>query len=255
MHTSKFIPMDRLGEAVNWQFASIDNADSGAKRAPARKATFQERTGFGYASTTNANASDAGANEHIPEEDPISLAAYQRGLKQGLAEGFRAGVAQQKQEQAGFGAANAARMDAVIASMQSQFDAMDRDVTHALTNLAFSIARQVIRQELSTSPDAIVNVVREALSTLGSRAGQPTIHLNPSDIALMADANRANPDTNILRGCTIEADRSITRGGCKVVSDLATIDATLETRWQRTLASMGYDAALVNVAPAPSESE
>jgi flagellar assembly protein FliH len=223
MHTSKFIPMNRVGEATTWKFSSINRNTNESSEANEIGATSRTDT----ADTT--------------ETDPVATAAYQRGLKQGLSEGFRAGAAQQAQEQIAMAEANTKKLDSVIAAMQQQFTAMDRDVAHALTNLAFSIARQVVRHEITTSTDAITNVVREALSTLASRASQPVIYLHPDDASIILTPENAE---HLVHGCVVEVDNTIHRGGCRVVSDIATVDATLEARWQRALQSMGYDSQL-----------
>ena len=207
MHTSKFIRTGHVVDAVNWQFDSLNHGAAGAARFA-------------------AEADDAGGGTD-----------YQRGLKQGLGDGFRAGAAHERRERGLMQSQSKAALDDAIGAMQKQFLAMENGVAEALTDMAFAIAGQVVRAELSTNPESIVAVAREALASLAERAMHPVIWLNPGDLSLVS---AASSDALSMRGCRVEPDPAVTRGGCRVESDAMTIDATIETRWKQALASMGY---------------
>ncbi len=216
MHTSKFIRTDSVVDAVNWQFDALSHSANGA--------------GTRFA----AKPGDAPATE------------YQRGLRQGLGEGFRAGAAHQLREHGLQQEQSTAALDNVIGAMQKQFAGIEQNIAQTLTDLAFKIARQVIRADLSVNAGSVAQVAREALSNLAERAMHPVIWLHPADIALV---RTANTEMLAIRGCRIDADPTITRGGCRVESESMTIDATVETRFKQALASMGYSI------PAASTSE
>jgi flagellar assembly protein FliH len=63
--------------------------------------------------------------------------------------------------------------------------------------------------------------------------------VNPNDKALV---DHALADLLTARAARTVADPSITTGGCRVVAPGAEIDATLESRWRRVIASMGREA-------------
>jgi flagellar assembly protein FliH len=44
-------------------------------------------------------------------------------------------------------------------------------------------------------------------------------------------------------------DASIARGGCRVDSDIASVDGTLAARWRRASAALGSDTAWTNAEP------
>ncbi len=218
MLTSKFIRTDNVVDAINWKFDSINTGPAGA-------------------TSRSVNSCD---EDHHEDSD------FQRGLKQGLSDGFRAGVTHEQRQQSVQLCRSTAILDEVVASMQLQFTSMENGVAQALTDMAFAIARQVIRADLVVNPDSIADITKEALTSLAERAMHPVIWLNPSDASQLPPAVL---EILTVRGCRIEHDMTISRGGCRVESDSMTIDATLETRWQQALASIGYAAhtnAMVN---------
>lgn len=217
---SKFLRTDKVGEAVNWQFSALGGS---AASNP-------------YTSNTRGASMDT-ASQHSHDN---SHPEYQRGLRQGLSEGFRAGAAQQAHEQHTLESARSARIDALIASMQQQFVSMDHDVAKALTELAFKLAKQVLRHEISAHPAQVCDVVKDALNELGARVTHPTLWLHPDDLDLVTSSLS---DLMTIRGCQVQTDYGIRRGGCRVACDTLTIDASIETRWQRALSSMGYTDA------------
>jgi flagellar assembly protein FliH len=224
---SRFLRTDEVGEAVNWRFSALGGSAASNPYTSNTRSASDPDGGGSSSGSVHANGA-AGDNAH-PE--------YQRGLRQGLADGFRAGATHSANERSTQHAAQTARVDALIASMQQQFAGMERDVATALTELAFGLAKQVIRHELYASPTHVIDTVKEALTELGTRATHPVIWLHPDDVDLVESALA---DTMSVRGCQVQTDRSIRRGGCRVESDTLTIDATIETRWEHALTSMGY---------------
>ena len=216
MLTSKFIRTNNVVDAINWKFDSITDAPAGA---------------------TSRSLSPC-------DDDGLENSDFQRGLKQGLSDGFRAGVTHEQHQQGIQQCRSTAVLDELVSSMQLQFTSMENGVAKALTDMAFAIARQVIRADLTVNPDSIAVITRDALTSLADRAMHPVIWLNPNDASQLPSATL---EILAARGCRIEHDMSISRGGCRVESDSMTIDATLETRWQQALASMGY--ALPTNAP------
>ena len=63
-----------------------------------------------------------------------------------------------------------------------------------------------------------------------------SLHLNPDDADLLGPVMAP---VLAPRGAQIVPDRSIAAGGCLITSAGAEVDATLNTRWHRVLASIG----------------
>ncbi len=102
-----------------------------------------------------------------------------------------------------------------------------------LVRLATQIAARIVRRELKSQPDIPLELIREALE-LASGQGMVTLHLHPDDHTslgnrienLAGQIGRLGP-TNIV------ADDSITKGGCKVVSQFGEIDQQIESQLAR----------------------
>ncbi len=196
-----FIPKEQVGEASSWEFASLGGA-GGVVR---------------------------GAGAQLSERDKR---AFDRGRAQGLAEGRAEGQATERKRQAG----HAAQVDALLNQLRAPFAEMHESAGDALLDLAFTIARQVIRREVAIHPDALMPALREAVSMIVDHHANPRVFLHPHDLeTLQADLTA----DGLFKGCRFVADPRIARGGCRVETAQGEIDATLSSRWERVLASLG----------------
>src|SRR5690606_32476234 len=100
---------------------------------------------------------------------------------------------------------------------------------------------------LSVRPEVIVPIVQEALAHLFDEQLRVRLHMNPADVALVREELGDRLTTN---SCEIVRDASISLGGCRIETPRSSIDATLETRWRRTLAAIGRseDGSLAQTA-------
>ncbi len=192
------------------------------------------------------NLSEIAGNDTPPDDDDLygDDPAYLAGRRRGQREGFRQGVeATQKQatrdRARDRGAADqslGARAAQLAASLGEQFAALEQSVADELVDLAIEIARHTLRKAIVTDREAIVTVVQEAVSSLIDERSTYTVLVNPADLAQVEGA--IGPALQQRNG-RVAADASITRGGCRVLSPVADVDATVATRWQRVLASIG----------------
>ena len=93
----------------------------------------------------------------------------------------------------------------------------------------------LLDEELRLAPEHIQQVVDRELGRV-QRARNVHLRVHPDDLALLdtPEALRARQE---LRGpLSIEADPSLTRGGCVLDTDTGQIDAQLETRLSLALA-------------------
>ena len=192
-----------------------------------------------------------------PAQPMIDEEQLQQMLEQARQEGFAHGQeqgAQQtaqewqqrlEQEQAQWGRDVGARLASVLRQAQQGIAGLQQQVAPDLLQLACDIARQVVRQELRTNPQALMPVVREALDMLGAESKPATVRLHPEDWKHLEAHVRAewpNPKIEWLQ------DASVPTGGCRVESQGAQVDGGLEKRWQRAVGALGlvstwYDGA------------
>ena len=100
-----------------------------------------------------------------------------------------------------------------------------------LIQIAFLIATGVLHREIETNDETILAVAQAALAKV-VKANHVLLKVSPYDLEmvqrLMSDTD-APPDW-LPPTVKLEADMSIGRGGCKVVTDSGEIDATIETQ-------------------------
>jgi len=112
---------------------------------------------------------------------------------------------------------------------------LDDQVQRQLALLAGAIARQVVRRELKTNPEQIINAIRETVSLLPMTARDVRVHLHPEDAKLVR-ARLAEATSE--RAWTITEDPILTQGGCRVTSENSTIDAQVEQRIGAAIAAV-----------------
>ena len=96
-----------------------------------------------------------------------------------------------------------------------------------------------IATELKANPDSVAAVVQQALRTDLSEHGAVQLWLHPDDAALVETHLGEALAENKWR---IMRDATLARGGCRAQSAYGDIDATLQTRWQQVVATLGSTA-------------
>lgn len=181
----------------------------------------------------------AQAAEPAPDVEGMIEAARQSGYQDGYRNGLAA-LESYKQAQAEQMAHYMnEQVGALLESMQQRLDALEQQLAGRVAGVSLELARQVVRSELMERPELVVDVAEQALSALLSSARQIVLRLHPEDHAVV----QGRLDELLQsRGARLVADASITRGGCLVDSDIALVDATVESRWERAAGAMGHQA-------------
>lgn len=157
-------------------------------------------------------------------------AGYQEGYRDGLValENFKRSLAQ----------GNAAQFGALLQQFHEQFDALEFEMARAIARVAASLAQQVVRDELQTRPERIARVAHEAIEAVLISARHIVVQLNPADHTLV---EQGASEVIAARGVRLVSDATIERGGCRVLSDVGTIDARIEARWRQASAAVGAE--------------
>ena len=183
---------------------------------------------------------------------------YTEGFRRGLDEGMRRGAAAARQQ---FDREQGERLQAIADEFSQRtaalHDAIDAafalvrdEVAGQTVALALELARQVIRAQLRADPQLIEPVAREAIGCLIDERSSFSLHVHPDDAKLLGPVLEP-----VLRprGAQIVPDRAIAAGGCLITSAGAEVDATLNTRWQRVLASIGQPPSAARALDADDE--
>gem|GEM_PF-1557538 len=171
----------------------------------------------------SASVSDPVHAEAIPFDSDAELArkkAYAEGHAAGERLGLEFGLERGHREGRAEGLASAmtgaAELLQALQREQARVDARLEDEVLACID---SMARLVLRRELEHDGDAFRRIINRALEQLPSFAEEPTIHLNPDDIALF-EAGGFTFDT-----ARLQPDSHLSRGDCRITSGSAEIDA------------------------------
>ncbi|WP_109127401.1 flagellar assembly protein FliH [Dyella sp. C11] len=144
--------------------------------------------------------------------------------QQAREEGYAAGHAQGMAEAREVLQSRMQRLDALLDSAARPLRSMDELVELELTRLAMTVARQVISHELHTTPDLVVESVRQAALALPSATGSLRVRLHPDDLALLRSLDMVESHWQLL------PDTSLQRGDCLLENERSRLDARIETR-------------------------
>ena len=211
---ARFIPREELGGFAAWTPGELGGVGPAAPGGVERRRDPPEDI----------------AARHAAELRQARQGGYQDGYRDGLValEGFKQSFAQQSTQQIGV----------LVASVGAQLDALQQAMADAIAATAVSLARQIVRSELAERPEAVASVAAEALETLLLSARHITLRVHPDDHALVV---QGAADVIAARGARLIGDATISRGGCRVDSDIGTVDASVEARWHRATAALGVD--------------
>lgn len=173
---------------------------------------------------------------------------HQEGYAKGEAEGRTRGEAQARAQHEAQWQQRLALADSLIEGLEHLTERTREALAEEIAALAVEIARQVLQDELRTSPERIVSLVRRLLEEEG--APHLTIRLHPEDLPLVREALEAELAKG---GHRLVADATIARGGCLVESDSHVIDATVPNRWRRLVARLWPQGATWEEGPDASD--
>jgi flagellar assembly protein FliH len=159
---------------------------------------------------------------------------HQQAHEEGYAVGHREGS-----ERA---AAEAGRLQQIVDALSRESQRLDQNVADDLLGLGLAISKQVLRQALKLRPELILATVNEVLAQLSLAHQRARLILHPEDATLV----RQNLGERLKHsGWEIIENAEISPGGCRLESTECEIDATLESRWQRVVDSIGTGHAWI----------
>lgn len=163
----------------------------------------------------------------------------QRAHKEAYAKGHAAGLAaarSESQQALNQLKTQVATLDTMLGAVAQPFKDLDSQVEEQLVQLAVSIARQLVRRELRMDPGQVIAIIRETVALLPAAATRDVrVHLHPEDATVVRE-KLATPTAD--RAWTIVEDPVMPRGGCRVTTDTAHIDARMDTRIQSIMTAI-----------------
>ncbi len=139
------------------------------------------------------------------------------------------------------------QLDDMLRSLATPLQQMDNEVETQLVQLAFTIAKHVVRRELRLDPAQVIAVIRETVALLPLSQRNVRVHLHPLDAAVVRE-RLSEPQAE--RAWTLVEDPVTSRGGCRVSTDTAQIDARVETRLAAVFAQLLGEERAAELRPA-----
>jgi len=159
--------------------------------------------------------------------EAVHRAAHEEGFAVGHEAGMAAGQ-QAVREQLD-------RVNGILEQLTQPLTDLDDEIVEQTCLLALRIARHIIRRKISLSPGEVVAAVHKALDCLPVSSRHIRVYLNPDDVALVRDALSHGEGATQWR---LVENPLIERGGCRVETESAEIDATIEKRLNAICAEM-----------------
>jgi flagellar assembly protein FliH len=215
---SSFIPSEQIGDASNFAFEPVDQA------------------ALRFAAKVKAQAE--------AEDRARDGAAHQAGFAEGYAQGHAHATLEGQRLIQDYidtqGQEAAHHMLDLFKSAQDQVEQSQQAMAKGVLELACELARQVLRRELTTNPNALQPVVREALGLLTVDCKMAAVRMHPLDLDVFAeDLAREFPNLQL----TLVPDATVTAGGCLVEAAGSVVDGTVERRWHKAVASLGLESS------------
>lgn len=109
-------------------------------------------------------------------------------------------------------------------------DSLAQSGTQDMLRLVMAVAEQIVRRVIEVDPKLVIYMVEQALHA-SVRADSYRISVNPEDLEVV---NAQKPlfmaSISGLKNLSIDSDPAISRGGCRVDSELGDVDATVESQ-------------------------
>ncbi len=162
-----------------------------------------------------------------PEPPPAAAAPPQPAVdlgavrKQAFQEGFQAGAeAAEKSARETYEKALAGLRGAATAFEQAR-PALLAEAQEELVELAFAIAKRVLRREIGVDPHAARAIAASCMAEAGGAAVKK-IWVHPDDVAAVREGVGA--------GVEVEGDGSMSRGGAVIETERGKLDGSIETQ-------------------------
>lgn len=169
-----------------------------------------------------------------PEEASIPTADdIERWRREAEEEGYRQGLERARVDNVEL----QRRLSTLIDFFEHPLKSLSEEIEQQLTQLAVTLAQQLVRRELKIAPGEIIGLIRDSVNLLPGITRNITIKLHPEDARLVRDVLSVDPNNDEQSWKLVE-DPMITRGGCEIVAPPSSINATLESRLSELAASV-----------------
>ena len=219
-----------------WELASFDDAPAPREPAPKEIAVPPAPTSGQAAGPSPAELEQAALREAAYNEafEQGKKDGYDAGHKEGYAAGHSDGEVAGRTLTETLIREQAEAFAALVSQLDADIQALDHAVADELLALAIEIARKMVGHTLAVKPEAVVEIVQQALAQMPVQ--HVTIALHPEDASL---ARQYAGEVLAHAGHRLHENAKLQRGDVLLDAGGSHVDATLATRWQRALDGLG----------------
>lgn len=166
--------------------------------------------------------------EERPPIEEIEREAYERGFEAGEKAGFAMGEEKAK--------VVIERIHNLLMDLTSLRQRILNELQVQIIELATSMAKKIVLQELKTDPETIINMTKEAIMRI-ERTGSVTIKINPSLYNLFM---RLKPELqNIHEDLIIDVDPSLSAQGTLVIGPQEEVSTDVDEQLRNIIKELG----------------
>lgn len=204
-------PLRNVTSYKSWAMPVI-----GITRAPSFRQPVEEEDSEVVAAVSPEELARQQEQALIELKESARQSGYEEGLRQGLLAG------QSKIDQ------QSRLIKTMLQQLAEPTSQMAENAQQQLLQLAFAIARQIVRRELKQDPSQIIAIIRQALNQLPLGAKNIQILLHPEDAKVVTEALSLGGEVKGGEPWQINPDPRVERGGCQVVTENSKIDASID---------------------------
>lgn len=153
--------------------------------------------------------------------------AYQAGYQEGRSNGER--EMQEHAIQVLF------QLEQLRDQFSQQLQLAHQEIGQDFIQLALEFANALCRAHMEIHPEAILDIVNQAIQSLPSISQPALLLLHPDDLTLIRELAG---DKLQNEGWRLSADPHLRRGGCRIETAKNLLDASYETRWEQVTQSL-----------------
>jgi len=174
------------------------------------------------------------AQELVDSKEKAKEEGFLSGFEEGKRAGHQDGLVQGQQQIQ----VTIEHLSEIAFNLQKLY-AFSRDhIAQEVLELSIALAKSITLRSIEKQPDIIFDVVEKALEQIPILQLPAKLLLNPLDAELIeANQGRSLKDS----GWKIVHDASISRGGCRLETGSNDVDATVEKRIEKLMATLGVE--------------
>jgi flagellar assembly protein FliH len=203
--TNPEAPLKNVVEYDKWDVPDIDTAGSNVFRQPVEEEVAEEEE----------------TEQLISAEElhDIKEKAKQEGFAAGRREGLESGKTELDN--------NLLLLKTMMQQISEPLQQVGQETEQEILEMAFAIARQIVRRELKQDPSQLIAIIRDALKLLPIGSTNVQILLNPEDASVVANLLSIDAESQEASWKLIN-EPSMEKGGCVLKSDNSKVDASID---------------------------